>query len=813
MTETPLETEVRNRLKAGETIDFGAVPDDRTPEKTLGAAFVRSIALEQLVNWSVAPAGIAIHGAIITGGDLDFRRLGSEANYLRALDLSGSTIKGGLLLDDSVWTSVTLSKCTMSRLDAQRVRVANRFLADSLRITANGNTMVDLRGATIGNHVVLNELGRAFLDTPQPTHVALNLSSATIGGSLFCHGAALFAASEPEYALVADGARIGGAVQLMASNQLRFEAKGQVRFLGAKVEGTFVGEGGLFDNGERIALSVEASSIGGAVLLRATPKQQIDVRGTLQLFAARVGGSVDLNGALVTNPNGLAVEASAIEIGGGLYLNRAHGHRFASKGQINLRLAKIARNFECYGASMENPTKTALAAEGIEVGGKVAMSATPTYRFEARGSLELQGAKVRNDFECEGMLIKEAREVALHIEGAEVGDAVLLRANDEHQFEAEGTVRLYAAKIGGNLDCGGAWIDGRTAYAVQAQGAEIGGTVFLRSYKGKPFEFSNHISLIGAQIRGSLIVRIGASRSKGTVFLSECHISELSDVCGEGWGALPSTEGEEKRGVVLELNGFVYRRLATWQPQAAKSWKDRCRRLFGFGTDSDLFHKRIAWLGRQYPEPGAYRELFPQPYEQLAKILRETGHDYDARRIIIEKLCRERKAIPGGFISPLLKWLFHWGFGFGYSPIRAFWTLVGWWLIGWLALSAAIDYSDAFVKATTPVEVVRVMSQPNTVPQSPGAHFKGDRREDGEWRYERFPPVQVREIPCSDVSPILYALDTMLPLLDLHQEEKCEMADDEYVWRWAKALYAVVGWIITALAALTWTGILRRVPD
>lgn len=811
MPVTPFETQVRQRLKAGETIDFSAVADDRAAEKTLTAAFIRSIALEQLVDWSIAPAGIAIHGAIIAG-ELDFRRLGSEADYLRALDLSGSTIEGALLLDDSVWTSVTLSKCTMLRLDAQRVRVANGFLADSLRIRADGNTKLDLRGATIGNHVVLNELGRALSDTPQPTRVALDLSAATIGGNLYCQGAVLFAASDQEYALQADGARIGGAVRLTAINQLGFEAKGAVRFLGAKIEGNFVGEGGHFDNGKQIALSVEASAIGGAVLLRATDERQIEVRGTLQLFAARVGGSVDLNGAVVTNPQGVAIEGSATEIGGGLYLNRAHGHRFSSRGQINLHMAKIARNFECYGASMENPTKTALAAEGIDVGGKIVMSATPTHRFEARGSLELPGAKVRNDFQCEGMLITGTQEVALHIEGAEVGDAVLFRADDHHRFEAEGTVRLYAAKIGGNLDCGGARIDGRTKYALQAQGAEIGGTVFLHTHKEEPFEFSNHVSLIGAQIRGGLIVRIG-TRSKGTVFLSECNISELSDVCGEGWGAPPTTQGKEVLGVALDLNGFVYRRLATWEPPAAKSLNDRCRRLFGFGTDRDLFHKRIAWLGRQYPEPGAYREFFPQPYEQLAKILRDTGHDYDARRIIIEKLCRERKAIPDGLISPLLKWIFHWGFGFGYSPVRAFWTLVGWWMIGWLALSIVIDYSDAFVKATTPVEIVRVMSLPNIVPQSPGAHFKGDRREGDEWRYERFPPVQVREIPCSDVSPILYALDTMLPLLDLHQEEKCEIADDERIWRWAKALYAVIGWIITALAALTWTGILRRVPD
>ena len=65
-------------------------------------------------------------------------------------------------------------------------------------------------------------------------------------------------------------------------------------------------------------------------------------------------------------------------------------------------------------------------------------------------------------------------------------------------------------------------------------------------------------------------------------------------------------------------------------------------------------------------------------------------------------------------------------------------------------------------------------------------------------------------------------------MIDLHQEDKCEFGstDPDYLvhrpvfagmqwdavvaWRWAKAIYAVLGALVTSLALLTFTGILQR---
>lgn len=79
--------------------------------------------------------------------------------------------------------------------------------------------------------------------------------------------------------------------------------------------------------------------------------------------------------------------------------------------------------------------------------------------------------------------------------------------------------------------------------------------------------------------------------------------------------------------------------------------------------------------------------------------------------------------------------------------------------------------------------------------------------------------VYAQPSPCNlDVSSLLYAIDVFVPVLDLDQERRCsirdangENGDDTYKWwRLAKALYELLGWIVTSLVILTVTGVLRR---
>jgi len=84
------------------------------------------------------------------------------------------------------------------------------------------------------------------------------------------------------------------------------------------------------------------------------------------------------------------------------------------------------------------------------------------------------------------------------------------------------------------------------------------------------------------------------------------------------------------------------------------------------------------------------------------------------------------------------------------------------------------------------------------------------------------------------VEPALYAIDVALPVIDLGQESRCspgrtanadlpagiEVPNSDWrlfegaaMWRWAQAIYAILGAILTALAVITFSGVLKPKAD
>lgn len=66
------------------------------------------------------------------------------------------------------------------------------------------------------------------------------------------------------------------------------------------------------------------------------------------------------------------------------------------------------------------------------------------------------------------------------------------------------------------------------------------------------------------------------------------------------------------------------------------------------------------------------------------------------------------------------------------------------------------------------------------------------------------------------VSSWQYAMDVFIPVLDLDQESRCSIREENEavgsynLWRWAKILYEMLGWVVTSLTILTITGVMRR---
>lgn len=160
--------------------------------------------------------------------------------------------------------------------------------------------------------------------------------------------------------------------------------------------------------------------------------------------------------------------------------------------------------------------------------------------------------------------------------------------------------------------------------------------------------------------------------------------------------------------------------------------------------------RRLEWVAAATPE------YSPEPYERLAAVLRDSGEDSDAREVLIAKHRRRRATLP-----PAAKAWGHlqdWTVVYGYRPGRAaLWMAVLW------AAGALL--------------------------------FSGHRPE----------PIKADEHPHWDAA--LYALDLLLPVIDLGQEGQWKV---EGGWQWAAATLVLLGWILATTVAAGASRLLRR---
>ncbi len=209
---------------------------------------------------------------------------------------------------------------------------------------------------------------------------------------------------------------------------------------------------------------------------------------------------------------------------------------------------------------------------------------------------------------------------------------------------------------------------------------------------------------------------------------------------------------------------------------------------------------RQDWLKRQYKggqEPTHRGSVYnPQPYEQLIQALHAMGDSFSARKITSTKLNLERRLREEGWWAERARWLsvpFLWlyavFFDNGLSTGRALATFFALWLAGALAAQVALTGFPVqldglvFLQGENPVLAV--------VKEGVVTHR-----------------------PCGgNINAIWYALDSFVPLIDLKQESRCDIRPERWGWVAAKSWYALLGWLVTSLAALTVSGLLRRYAE
>ncbi len=318
--------------------------------------------------------------------------------------------------------------------------------------------------------------------------------------------------------------------------------------------------------------------------------------------------------------------------------------------------------------------------------------------------------------------------------------AILLRDG----FSASGEVRLLGAKIGGDLSCNGGKFEAKEGNALSCDGADISGAAFFAN----GFHATAEVRLLGANIGGDLSCKDGKFEPKegsalscegakiggvlffrkvakitGHVSFMAAEVNSLSDD-RESWALAPH----------LMLDGFRYGRIVEGPTDAAT---------------------RIAWLKMQFAEH-LKEEFRPQPWEQLIKVLRDMGHEADARKIAIEK---QKALYAAGKITGILRPL-HKAYGllagYGHKPMRTICAM----LLVWFAASLMYFLADqkGLMAPASPIIHADVRLQDSC------GGAKGIRET--SW-------TQCASLPQEYTTfySFAYSFDLILPLVDLQQDE------------------------------------------
>jgi hypothetical protein len=590
------------------------------------------------------------------------------------------------------------------------------------------------------------------------------------------------------------------------------------------------------------SLVADRLTASGSVLVRGTiaatgapyemPDAPLVVARSVYLSGAQIRGNLDLRGSrlgaqLAEGPQAVCFLADGLTVSG----NVLFADGFHATGEVRLNGCTIGRNLDLSGARMENRGSHCLSLAGGTVHGSIYATRRGNGPvFTAVGTVRLEGAHIDGDLNARGAQLTatafagaafvpaEGRDgdlVSLAASGAVIGaDARLGRG-----FVAQGGVKLVNARIGGDLDCGGATFDFPGEESLTADGAIVSGSVFMDAQTRTTglLRFVQAKLTQGLFIDGTMLDRGGVHRA----WQNAVSADELgADVCGlylasadvGGTFYLKNlrVEGAGARTAWFSARngraGTIEDDLESWDRLDRIDLRDCDYALINGLSDSETA-RRLARLDREYApvltgpnrrsvawtmfkevlfhgalgpaSRAASLRFVPQPYLQLAQVFRRAGFDGAARDILV-RLERNRTVLGGYSASrQIVRGLQDALLRYGFSPFRP--VL---FLLIWIAISTAVFraewHSGALVRA-----------KENDVP----AQTTTPR-----------PPPQPHASRPIGFEPVIYAMDTLIPLVDLNQKKNFVHPHPS----WFVVFNSFLGWLLTSFFAAGVGGLLRK---
>lgn len=200
-----------------------------------------------------------------------------------------------------------------------------------------------------------------------------------------------------------------------------------------------------------------------------------------------------------------------------------------------------------------------------------------------------------------------------------------------------------------------------------------------------------------------------------------------------------------------------------------------------------------------------------QPYEQLSRTLRRAGYNREADAVAVAKRRRRIKCGVDGLGSQLLGRLMDLVSGFGFSASRALFTIGLLVVAGGVALTGLLS---AGLIAFAPQETVSLTEAPPTsYPWAISFKALTEQFHGPTWPLKLGGGGIVVAHGCPSLNPGVYALDLIIPLLDLGQESACRMEVEGWTGgliQAGRAIYQIAGALMSALLITILTGVLRR---
>jgi hypothetical protein len=387
--------------------------------------------------------------------------------------------------------------------------------------------------------------------------------------------------------------------------------------------------------------------------------------------------------------------------------------------------------------------------------------------FESIGEVNFLSAQIDGILDCSNGKFINEKGKSLNCNRAKIRETVFLNNN----FESNGKVDFISAQIG-SLNCSNGKFINEIGDALSCDKAKIRGAVFLIDN----FKTIGNLNFSSVEINKTLF--FSELTILGSCILTSAKIDTIYEK-EKFW----AKDGFHE----LRIDGLTYKHL--------------------LGDNINTINRK-KWLDKM-------PEFKPQPYKQLAKVLRNMGHNKDASDIMMKYNNIITSKTENWFIKKL-KQIYGFTAGYGYKPMRVLGTM----FIVWLFCSL-FYWNASKVAVFAPINplVFQKKDSYNCNVNSDGTSlldiFSWSKYDsNNNWVLNKNLDGEY-----TTFNPFMYSLDVILPIVDLQVEKDWGQFVPLNNWtlndftRWIMWFEILFGWTYSLMLVAILSGLAKNEKD